>query len=273
MMLLDSSNTDKPWNVMQKKDVDVVVVMSTRKEARKSKKTIASLLYNMNKQITNMGYDTRYALVTYGSSTKGRYGARSHTFKGKYFSTENEIATEIKSMKYVGKESDVNDYNQAILSATYMPFKAEAMRIIILFNVDKYIPSWYGPSAEETKFSLKYEANASLFVFDKFNFDEFQLGYMRAIGMTAKKLYMTPSLNVYPMTKPLPRTPFTKYVQRNGGLFSNQVTKKTEKIFTRALSAAVLDELKEGVHLCKRCFWARYRVICRTNQTASERCF
>ena len=265
---LDSKNTGKSWTVKQKKDVDVVVVMSARKEARNYKKIIASMLYKMNKQIDNLGYDARYALVSYGSSTKGRYGARSHTFKGKYFSTGNDIATEIKNMEYTGEKNDVNDYNQAILSAAHNPFKPEAMRVIILFNVDKYIPSWYGPTADETKFALKYEANASLFVFDKFNFDEFQQGFSRAIGMTAKKLYMTPSLRVFPMTRPLPRTPFTKYIQQTGGLFSNQITIKTEKIFTGALSRAISNELRERVHLCKRCYWSRHRAICRADQTA-----
>lgn len=264
----DSKNTGKSWTVKQKKDVDVVVVMSARKEARNYKKIIASMLYKMNKQIANMDYDARYALVSYGSSTKGRYGARSHTFKGKFFSTGNEIATEVKTMDYTGEKNDVNDYNQAILSAAHSPFKPEAIRVIILFNVDKYIPSWYGPTADETKFALKYQANASLFVFDNFDFEEFQQGYLKAIGMTAKKLYMSPSLKVYPMTKPLPRTPFTKYIQQTGGLFSNKITTKTEKIFTGALSRAISNQLQERVHLCKRCYRSRYRIICRTDQAA-----
>lgn len=242
--------------------------MSARSEAREYKKIVASMLYNMNKKITSQGITTRYALISYGAAVKGTYGARSHTFDGKYFSTENEVATEIKQMDYTGKKTDTNDYYQAIMSAAKQPFKAEAMRIIILFNFDKYIPTWYGPTSDETEFTLKYEANASLFVFDNFNFEEFQNGMFKAIGMTNKKLYMTPSLKVFPLKKSMPHTPFTKFVRKSGGLFMNKITKKTEKIFTGVLSDAVNNILKEGVHLCKTCKQSKYGVQCRTDRTA-----
>ena len=266
--VLDPKNAGKSWTLKQKKEVDIVVLMSARKEARDHKKIIASMLYNMNKKITSMGFETRYSLISYGSAIKGIYGARSHTFNGKYFSNENVIATEIKAMDYTGKKTDVNDYNQAIMSATKMPFKPEASRVIVLFNFDKYIPSWYGPTSDETKFALKYKANASLFVFDKFNFDDFQTGIFKAIGLTKDKMYMTPSLKTFPMTKKLPKTPFTKYVYRNGGLFTNEMTKKTEKVYTGALSNAVMNFLEKEANLCKKCSWSKYGVICKTDNTA-----
>lgn len=264
----DSKNTGKSFNVIQKKNADIVVVMSARKAAQEYKNLIASMLYKVNTRITSMGINTRFSLISYGSSTKGPYGARSHTFNGKYFSTEDEIATEIKQMEYAGKEGDSNDYYQAIMQASQRPFKAEAMRVVLLFNFDKYVPTWLGPTEDETKFALKYEANASLFVFDNFRFEELQTGMLRPIGMTRKAMFTMPSFKVLPMTKPLPRTPFTDFVRRSGGLFANDITKKTTKALTAALSQSVTNDLKNGIHACKRCSWARYNIICRTDNTA-----
>lgn len=243
--------------------------MSARKQAQSAKKFIASMLYNANKKIAALGLNTRYALISFGAKSKMRYGSRSHTFNGQYFSTENTIATAIKTMEYTGDSKDTNDYNDAILRATKQQFRPGASKLILLFNFDKYASSWYGPSSDEVKFALKYEANATLFAFDKFDFSSYQDGIYTALGMTRSSVFMTPGFRVVSNTKNLPQTPFTRYVHCAGGLFGNNFSKSTIKAYTSALSFAAKQELTSHKGKCHRCVMGRYNLRCRSDVTAT----
>ena len=257
----------KTFTVQPKKAIDVVVLMSARKSAITNKKTIASMLYNTNKKLRRFGYDARYALISYGAAAKGAYGSRSHTFNGKFFSSDNDVATAIKNMAYIGEKTDINDYNEAILRATRQPFRPDAARMIIMFKFDTYSPSWFGPTTDETKFALKYEANASLFVFNDFDFKDFQKGIFSAIGITRKNVYMTPTLKIDPLSRPLPKTPFTRYIHRSGGLFANKLSKSSEKVFTAALADAMIKDARDVETTCRRCVGSWHGFKCLTDNT------
>ena len=257
------------WTQKGSNAVDIVVVMSARKQAQNAKKFVAAMLYNANKKIAALGLNTRYALISFGAKSEMRYGSRSHTFNGQYFSTENAIATAIKTMEYTGDSKDTNDYNDAILRATQQQFRPGASKFILLFNFDKYSSSWYGPTSDEVKFALKYEANATLFAFDKFNFSGYQNGIYTALGMTRRNVFMTPGFRTVQNNKDLPQTPFTRYVHSAGGLFGNNFSKSTIKAYTSALSFAARQELKSRKGKCHSCVMGRYRLICRSDSTAT----
>ena len=250
------------WTTKASKDVDVVVLVSGRASGSKFRRTIASMLYNTNKNFVKMGFTTRYALVSYGTNTKSKYGSKHHTYDGQYFSTEAEITTAIKKMSFTGKQEDTNDYYSAILKATRLPFKPSASRVFFLFNFDDYKPSWFGPTLDETKFALRHEANASLFVFDDFSFDK------NIIGKTNSQVYVNP-FRAVPTATEFPDNKFTTLVRPTGGMFINKLKPSQKKTFTAALSNAAAMPLRDSLKSCKVCIKKRREVICKSDNTVA----
>eukprot|EP00794_Sanderia_malayensis_P007911 gene7911-8766_t len=252
------------WTQKPTKEIDVVVLVSARSSASKFRRSIASMLYSTNKKFVKMGYNTRYALVSYGTGSQSSYDSRSHTHDGEYFSDEKDIATAIKTMAYTGADTDRNDYYAAILRGAGMAFRPGATKLFFLFNFGEYKSSWFGPTFDETQFALKYKANASLFVFDDFQFKSVE--DTQVLGETINHVYLKPFQPV-DRTRELPVNAFTKLVRHDGGMFSNNLRPAETKGLTSALSHAAKIYAERNMKSCQTCAIKRHRVVCRSDIT------
>jgi len=254
------------WIQKSTKEVDVVVIVSGRSKAIKFRRSIAKMLYTTNKNLMKMGFSTRYALVSYGTDSKSYYGSDSHTFDGKYFSTMEDVSTSIKTMEYTGNEMHSNDYFSAIHRASKLAFRPGATKLFYLFNFDSYKSALFGPTLDHAKFTLKNDANATLFVFNDFNFKPVENNDI--LGMTAERVYLKPFRPISKVTD-FPMNDFTRFVKRHGGMFLNNLKPAQAKALTAGLSDAATEPLAFNMKTCQVCTVVKHNVMCHTDVTVS----
>ena len=236
------------------KDLDVVVMISERKKIRSMRRTIASLIVNVNRNMQLSGHATRFALIGFGGHGVHE-SAHLHTPSGRIFTNAAQIATTIKTMPYTGTTDNMNDAFDAMLLASKLKYRPSAARVFVLFNSDMHKPSWFGPTEDETIMSVKYESNATLFAFDNFNFKSVDKSVV--VGQTQKRVYLYPN-EVLPLTTDFPESPFTKLVKlTRGGMFSSKLKPLQEKIMETAITDSLLEVLKINSQNCKSCVLTR----------------
>jgi len=266
----EQHSVDEEWIQKPNKNVDIVFMMSQRRNVFTSRKQVAKMIIQLQKSLRVSNDRTRYALIGFGG--KGIHeSAHSHPLgKGvDVFGNAAELAKEITSMPYEGVGTTSNDAYQAILTASRLRFRAGASKVFIMFNTEPHNSHEHGPAYDEAYNSLKNEANAALFVFDKFNFKRIA-GAGQVIGQTTQKLYTTRHLTGLPENiGDFPFSEFTTMAKAtNGGWFSSRV--KVPKQTARSLYKAISANLRVQSNQCKTCrVEATYtdvpRVICVAN--------
>jgi len=266
----ESHSVNEEWIQKPSKNVDIVFMMSQRRSVFSSRKQVSKLIANLQKSFKLSNEKTRYALIGFGG--KGIHErAHSHPLgKGvDVFGTAAELAREITNMPYEGVGTSSNDAYQAILAASKLRFRPGASKIFIMYNTEPHNSHEHGPVYDEALYMLKNEANAALFVFDKFNFKRVA-GAGQIIGQTPHKLYTTRYLNGLPEnTVDFPFSEFTTMAKStNGGWFSSRV--KNPKQVSKSLYKAISANLRVQGNQCKSCrVEATYtdvpRIVCLAN--------
>ncbi len=252
------------WTQPLKNDVDLVVMISERKNVRKMRRTIATMLYYVNKGLEKKGFNTRYALIGFGGNgvhEKPHY----HVRRGKFFRSAADLTSLIKELPYTEESNNTNDVFAAIKLASKLQFRPGARKVFLMFNFDEPKSCFFGPSMEETIANLKHKANATLLAFDDFNFKSY--GKSGVIGQTVNRVYLSPDFQAVPMADyEMPRSAFTELARvSNGGLFLNKFKPAQLKIMVTAVSDALIEPVTQNRLSCQQCKMAYKTVICKTN--------
>ena len=241
------------WAEPLTKDVDVVVIVSERAKARSLRRTMALSLFHINRRLAKRGFNTRYALVGFGGNN-AQEEPHLHTVGGNDFSDAGTVTGKVKDMPYTGEANNKNDAYAAITFASQLKFRPGARKVFILFNFDAHKPSFFGPTLDETVYNLRYKANATLIVFD--NFDFMPYGKSRVVGQTETRVYLSPDYQAIPLNDfKMPRSSFTKLVRvSDGAMFINKFKLSENKIVVTAAVDALTQPLNSnisGMQCCK----------------------
>merc|ERR1719466_203481 len=215
------------WTVQPTKMIDVVVMVSQHTNMNSLKKSMASTMLNLHKNLRTQGkFNVRYALVGFGGNGVHE-AAHIHALRRgqSIFGYVHDLRTEMKSMPMEGQGDVTNDGYHAIMTANRLKFRAGAEKVFIMFNTMPHKSHPTGPSYDETKFIMAREANAPLFVFDSVSFQKFGKAVGRVIGQTERKLYTSNNLKgITSKDLEMPASEFKQLVLLSkGGLFSNAI--------------------------------------------------
>ena len=241
------------WVEPVTKDVDVVVLVSERAIVQSMRRNIALSMFYLERRLNKQGLNTRFALVGFGGD-EVHEEPHLHTMGGNEFSDIGTVTRKIKEMPYTGATKNKNDAYAAIAFASNLRFRAGAKKVFVLFNFDKHMPCFFGPTFDETVYSLRYKANATFVVFDKFDFKPYK--GIRVIGQSESRVYLSPYSEIVSSKDiKLPRSSFTKLVHiSDGAMFINKFNQDEVKMVTTAVSDAVMQSLKtrtSEVQCCK----------------------
>ena len=252
------------WTQPITKDVDVVVMVSERAKARSLRRTIALMIFNLNKRLVKRGFATRYSLVGFGGD-KVHEEPHVQTINGRVFSTAGQLSSIIKEMPYTGEERNTNDAYAAISLASKLNFRPGARKVFVVFNFDEGKPWFFGPTLDETVADLKMRANATLIVFDNFKFRPY--GKSRVIGQTESRVYLSPDYQAVPMNDfEMPHSKFTKLVRvSDGGMFINKLKRSQSKIMVTAVIDALMQPLTAQSSDVQCCRLNHYYPVCKTS--------
>ena len=252
------------WTQPITKDVDVVVMVSERAKARSLRRTLALMIFNLNKRLEKRGLATRYSLVGFGGD-KVHEEPHVQTINGQVFSTVGQLSSIIKEMPYTGEERNTNDAYAAISLASKLNFRPGARKVFIVFNFDEGKPWFFGPTLDETVANLKMRANATLIVFDNFKFRPY--GKSRVIGQTESRVYLSPDYQAVPMNDfAMPDSKFTKLVRvSDGGMFINKLKMSQSKIMITAVTDALMQSLTAQTSAVQCCRLNHYYPVCKTS--------
>ncbi len=254
------------WVQPMKKDVDVVVLVSERKSVRKIRRTIATMLYYVNKDLEYKGFNTKYAVIGFGG--KG-VNEKPHFLmrRGQFFRNAAEMTSMVKEIPFTGDSSNTNDAYDAINMASKMQFRPGARKVFMLFNFDEQKSGFFGPSLDETVKVVERKADATLLVFDDFKFKTY--GKSGVIGQTSDRVYLSPDFQAVPMADyEMPRSAFTELARSsNGGLFLNKFRPAELKVMVTAVSDALVEPLTSSMQsqLCRVGRTANCKTIRRMN--------
>eukprot|EP00794_Sanderia_malayensis_P008123 gene8123-8993_t len=248
------------WVQPLKNYVDVVVMISERKAVRKMRRTIATMIYYVNKGLEKKGFNTRYALIGFGGNgvhEKPHY----HTRRGQYFRNAADMSSLIKELPYTGESSNSNDVFAAINLASAMQMRPAARKVFMMFNFDQPKTCFFGAGMAAAE--LKRKANATLLVFDNFDFKSY--GKSRVIGQTASRVYLSPDFQAVPMSDyEMPQSAFTELAREsNGGLFLNKFKPAEMKVMVTAVSDALIEPVTQNKLQCQKCKLS-WKVQCKT---------
>jgi len=255
--------------------IDVVVMVSQKRNMIKMKKRIAQTMYQLHRTLKGDNFQVRYALVGFGGQGVHE-PAHSHPLRRgpSVFGYILDLNKEIKSMPYNGVEASSNDGYHAILTASRLKFRPGAEKIFIMFNSEPHLSHESGPSFDETQYILANEANAPLIVFDTINFPNLGKEAGRIIGQTERRLYTTNNLQGQSSGGlDLPANEFKQLVLLSkGGLFSNMAFKKPKQAAI-SLHDVVVNWIKKDIEVCKRCtlrnsWTGQSRPICTSDPRA-----
>ena len=240
------------WTEPITKDVDVVVIVSERTRAQSLKRIMALSLFNLDRRLAKRNLNTRYALVGFGGN-EVHEEPHTHTMGGSEFSDVATVSGKIKEMPYTGKENNRNDVYAAITFASNLRFRPGARKVFVFFNFDAHKPCFFGPTFDETVYYMRYKANATLIVFDDFDFMPY--GDSRVIGQTESRVYLSPYYQAVPLKDfKMPRSSFTKLVRiSDGAMFINNFKYYEVKMVVTAVTDALTQPLSNtsGVQCCK----------------------
>jgi len=244
------------WTQKSTKMIDIVVMVSQHANMNKMKRSIASTMLNLHKNLRTQGkFNVRYALVGFGGAGVHE-AAHVHALRRgqSIFGYVHDLRTEVKSMPFEGHGDVTNDGYHAILTANQLKFRAGAEKVFIMFNTQPHTSHPAGPSYDETKFIMSREANAPLFVFDSVTFQKFGGKAMgRVIGQTANKLYTSNNVKgIASKELEIPASEFKQLITSSkGGLFSNLI--KNPKQTALSLHDAVTRWVRNDMSMCKQC--------------------
>jgi len=261
------------WTVQPTKMIDVVVMVSQHTNMNSLKKSMASTMLNLHKNLRTQGkFNVRYALVGFGGNGVHE-AAHIHALRRgqSIFGYVHDLRTEMKSMPMEGQGDVTNDGYHAIMTANRLKFRPGAEKVFIMFNTMPHKSHPTGPSYDETKFIMAREANAPLFVFDSVSFQKFGKAVGRVIGQTERKLYTSNNLKgITSKDLEMPASEFKQLVLLSkGGLFSNAI--KNPKQTSVSLHDAVTRWVKADMTMCKRCtlrgsWTGQSRAVCHSVQ-------
>merc|ERR1719462_1025417 len=264
---------NEEWTQKPTKMIDVVVMVSQHENMNKMKRSIASTMLNLHKNLRTQGkFNVRYALVGFGGNGVHEAAHVMALRRGQStFGYVHDLRTEVKSMPFEGSGDVTNDGYHAILTANRLKFRPAAEKVFIMFNTVPHKSHATGPSFDETKFIMAREANAPLFVFDTVNFPRFGKAVGRVIGETERKLYTSNNLKgITSKDLEMPASEFKQLVLLSkGGLFSNAI--KNPKQTSVSLHDAVTRWVKSDMTMCKRCtlrgsWTGQSRAVCHSVQ-------
>lgn len=238
------------WSEPITEDVDVVVIVSERTKAQNLRLAMATSLYYIERRLRRRGLSTRFALVGFGGS-KIQEEPHLHTMGGNEFSDIGTVSGKVKQMPYTGEAENKNDAYAAITFASNLRFRPGARKMFILFNFDSHKPCFFGPTFDETVYYMRHKANATLIVFDNFDFKPYK--NMHVIGQTKSRVYLkryyqaVPSKNIK-----MPRSSFTKLVRiSNGAMFNNNFEYRASKVMATAVAETLTPSDASGMQCCK----------------------
>jgi len=238
----------------QKKQLDIVVMVSQRATMKKQRVRIAPLLTHLHRMFKNQSYSVRFSLIGFGGKGIHEPAHSQPLRRGQtVFGYIDDLRRELKSMLFNGEGESSNDAYHAILLSSKLRFRQGAEKAFIMFNSEKHVSHESGPSFDEASYILQRVANAPLFVFDSLNFPSFGNAAGRVIGETTRKLYTTKKLTGVSTTGlVLPASEFKSMaLSSKGGLFSNKL--KAPKQVAISLFDAVSNWVIADAKLCKRC--------------------
>lgn len=256
-----------------KNKMDVVVLVSQRQGQQKMRKNFNKFMRHLNAMLkNNKKQDIRYSVVGFGG--QGIY-ERAHVQPlgdgFDVFGNINELIDELQSIPFNGEEETSNDAFHAILRASMLNFRPGASKVFVMFNSAPHTAHSEGPAYEEAKYALVKEAEATLIVFDKFDFKQINKRQGAVFGQSTRKLYTNKHWKKglgRPME--LPSSEYRELVEdTEGAMFQSKIK------IPKHTAGSVFDVLKQ--HLtrhtkhCKVCrvtytWTGAPKVICQTQE-------
>lgn len=256
-----------------KKTMDVVVLVSQRDAQNKMKKSFTKFMQQLNAMLKNSKkQNIRYSVVGFGGQGINEKAHVQPLGKGHdVFGSIKDLVAALNDMSLDGQEETTNDAYHAILRASTLQFRPGASKVFIMFNTQPHTSHSEGPALEEARYALEKEAEATLIVFDKFNFKKINQRQGEVFGQSTRKLYTAKHWKKgLGRVIDLPSSDYREFVEdTDGAMFQNKINN------AKHTAGSVFDVLQQHItrHVkhCKVCrvistWTGATKVLCQTQE-------